>query len=494
MKNLVKPYKTNIPKLIEDYFSIIKHPRKDNLRIIIDLIYTRSQRFKNKTQKAYGFVQIPYSVFINYIPNNNIIKLDIDYLVDNGIIIRNNWFDYNNGEARGYKIAKEYLSSVVKVFISDMKINKRIHDYHLEQREKREKNVQFLKTDFYTSFKIKYQEAIRFVFDLTITGIKDINTQIRYKMNEDEILDLINGEGQYLLHKAAIIKSGAGDVFYSLINRHISYINSIEKINDGYLFFKRNKTNGRLDTNLTSLPSILRPFLVCDSPLYSIDFKSSQPFFLYTEIKDNPSINPDELELYKNLVVSGDSETGLYEFLSEEYKKTNNKIFSRNDAKKMIFKIFYSKNTSFKGLKEFFGKYFPTILRYINSRKVDSHGEFSTNLQNKEAFTVLDSIVPKLKPLDIKPYTIHDSFICKYEDVDVVYNTTVETLKDLYGYCPKLHLDCLTSGAIEDRNDNSEEVDVMDFEEFEFEEYQSDEPSSVTHLPFDKESLKTLLN
>ena len=29
----------------------------------------------------------------------------------------------------------------------------------------------------------------------------------------------------------------------------------INAINDGFLFFKRNDTNGRLDSNLTSLPS-----------------------------------------------------------------------------------------------------------------------------------------------------------------------------------------------------------------------------------------------
>jgi hypothetical protein len=344
-----------------------------------------------------------------------------------------------------------------------MKINKRIHDFRIEEKERKVKNVNFLKTDYYLNFKIKYQQAIEFVYNQSITGIKEILTKIRFIMNDQDILDLINGEGKYQLHKAVITKSICCDQFYQIINRHISYIHCIENINDGFLFFKRNKTNGRLDTNLTSLPSCLRPFLISDSPLYSIDLKSSQPFFLYTEIKDNPNIDPTELELYKSLVVSGDSENGLYEFICDEYKKNHNRNYTRNDAKQLIFKIFYSEITSFKKQREFFSSFFPTILKYIDSKKSNSYKDFSVDLQSIESKTILDTIVPKLKPLQIKPYTIHDSFIVRYEDVDKVYSTTVDTIKELYGYCPKLHLDCITSNSIEDRNDNSEaEIDFFE--------------------------------
>jgi hypothetical protein len=63
--------------------------------------------------------------------------------------------------------------------------------------------------------------------------------------------------------------------------RHASYIYSIEllKMNQTRRFH-RNKTNNRLDTNLTNLYKPLKLFTKGADELIQIDLKNSQPCFL----------------------------------------------------------------------------------------------------------------------------------------------------------------------------------------------------------------------
>lgn len=133
------------------------------------------------------------------------------------------------------------------------------------------------------------------------------------------------------------------------MHRYMIYTTRINAINDGFLFFKRNNTNGRLNTNLTSLPSFLRPFLISSEKLMHLDIKNSQPYFLYTCIKDNQDIDKEELDRFGKLVVDGT----LYEFLTVEYKKQTGYNRTRMQMKKALYKIFFSKVKSFGHLTAF---------------------------------------------------------------------------------------------------------------------------------------------
>jgi len=61
--------------------------------------------------------------------------------------------------------------------------------------------------------------------------------------------------------------------------KKISYMIALSLLKDERLrYFNRNKTNNRLDTNLTNLKSYLKQFIIGD--YVNIDLKNSQPFFL----------------------------------------------------------------------------------------------------------------------------------------------------------------------------------------------------------------------
>lgn len=79
-------------------------------------------------------------------------------------------------------------------------------------------------------------------------------------------------------------------------NKKHFYLKSIAMLEDKrFRFFKRNKTNYRLDTNFTNLKSDLRQFIRGD--FVSIDLKNSQPFILSQLLKTANCFNNDDIPL-----------------------------------------------------------------------------------------------------------------------------------------------------------------------------------------------------
>jgi hypothetical protein len=468
-----KQFKRYVPVLIKNDIEKLDYQRKENLYVIIDLIYSRNSYFKNKTQKEYGYSQIPFASFQSLLNDNTKIQEDIKFLIENNFIKRHDFYDSNNGKAKGYKISPEYLSKCVGITITNPKINKKIGIEIIEMQKRKEKNLEFQQSKYYKTFKLRYDDAMEFILDSTVKEIKKLSILINYSLTTDEIISIINGEDRSKKHKFRIMNSIACSEFFNIMHRYVYRTVLVNRINDGYLYFKRNETNGRLDTNLTSLPSCLRQFIVTDSTLYSIDLQSSQPFFLCTQILSDDSIEEKEKELYKSLTVSGYTGIGLYEYIMKEYEEEFNKPLSRPKAKELIFKIFYSKINSYSNLKKFFAKLFPTISAYINKKKGKNYNEFAKMLQSVESEVVLDNIMKELEQYNIMPFTIHDSFICRLEEVNQVIQTVTEFMTKEYGVCPRLHVDSLINENVTEAELILEDED-MDYDNIEYFNYEDE--------------------
>jgi hypothetical protein len=111
-----------------------------------------------KAQREYSFTEIPLSTFKEYLSDSNKIQQDINYLIDSGYVIRNNYYDYNEGRCKGYKIAEEYVSPKVGITITNPRINAKIKDKIKEMRKKKEKNLELQQKQFFKTFKIKHDE------------------------------------------------------------------------------------------------------------------------------------------------------------------------------------------------------------------------------------------------------------------------------------------------------------------------------------------------
>lgn len=446
MKNQFKRY---IPSKIKDELDQIDYPRKDNLYTILDLIIRKEIYYKNEKQNTYGFTEIPKAQFKELLPSSDNLHDDIEFLIDRGYILRNDFYTIGK-KSKSYRIGSKYLGKTQDVTITNKNINKRILRQIQKAREIKAKRLEFAQSEYFKSFKIDVQGAMKAIQKQTIKELKHLGLTVGLILTDADAVNILENPRESLAHKMKLVHSKKVHQFHNILHRYMLYNIRINAINDGFLFFKRNDTNGRLDSNLTSLPSFLRPYLISSERLMYLDIKNSQPFFLYTLLKNKSEIEPDELNRYAELVLNGQ----LYEFLMEEYHKQKRRELNRKQVKLILCKIYYSKNASFPEYKEFFGNLFPTIMQFIRDTNQKEHKTLAIQLQTMESFTVLDKVMVELQGRGIKPYTIHDGFICKESEAETIKTVFYQELQELYGVAPSLHCDYIDKPEEEDEIDD----------------------------------------
>jgi hypothetical protein len=266
-------------------------------------------------------------------------------------------------------------------------------------------------------------------------------------------------------------------------NQRLNYLTSINHIQDKrFRYFKRNKTNLRLDTNLTNLKSDLRQFIKGD--YVSIDLKNSQPFLLGVLI-DSIINNRDtlcsylhsthlfktygikrikqvlkvhqkqekaemvKLRLFYNSVCRG----SLY----DDFIKCYDDEISRDDAKKIMFKVLFSRNEYYLGYKKTipyendkktFSSVYPFVAEVVKELKRKDHKTLPIYLQRLESYLFIDCIAKELVNNGIIPFTIHDSVIVKRE----YYNRTIDIMNGVF----MKQLGVIPSFEVKNLNDSHE--------------------------------------
>mgnify|MGYP001087813307 CR=1 FL=1 len=211
-----------------------------------------------------------------------------------------------------------------------------------------------------------------------------------------------------------------------------SYLIAINQIYDKRLrYFKRNKTNKRLDTNLTNINKELRQFIIGN--FVSIDLKNSQPFLLIVLLekikiivdyfyKKDLKINDKTikqilnkkgiplcsnndltylikyfgLQCFKSLLIIRKKYNFLFFTNLSNYKKSvikgnfyNEFIsafdnISRDEVKEIMFEVLFSQNTvtinyntfkPFKKDKEIFASKYPVIYDIIEALKANKYNK-----------------------------------------------------------------------------------------------------------------------
>lgn len=272
--------------------------------------------------------------------------------------------------------------------------------------------------------------------------------------------------------------------YESLKDNRLIYYMMLENFHDKrFRYFKRNKTNNRLDTNLTNLKSELRQFIKGDYT--SIDLKNSQPFFLsillINLIKNNRTNRCCMLDLnnivktfgnkaiknilkirqnkenaflanlksFYNEVLTGN----LYEYFKENYK---DEILTRKQIKEIMFKVLFSSNACikngrifypFKKEKEAFASVYPFVIETIEILKSKDNSILPIYLQKIESYIFIDCISKRLVENGIIPLTIHDSVIVPTNKV----NETMSLIKDVFNE----YFNCIPVFDIKKLNQNN---------------------------------------
>ncbi len=134
---------------------------------------------------------------------------------------------------------------------------------------------------------------------------------------ESKVYSYVNNFGQQLLQKMSNQNKYQTILIQNLIGRWLYYI---EQISDGKSWSKVSGKNHRLNSSITNLPKLLRPFLLCNKePLQCVDISSSQPYILssvmqsrfYQETDEGYNLKSIYPELYNELVDNGYIDTSI---------------------------------------------------------------------------------------------------------------------------------------------------------------------------------------
>ncbi len=242
--------------------------------------------------------------------------------------------------------------------------------------------------------------------------------------------DLIQYKDKYYLGNVAEFTKKTLEIILYTYTRNL--MNFYYKL----FYAKRNSTNRRLDTNLTTLPSILlKHFSLNGTPLSSVDSSNSQ-LTIFAGILKNPAIlhdnHSDHFVKYKytedtlnfiNLCESGQ----IYEKLGELLNLT------RKEAKTKMFQIIFSGAKNPAPEKKLFKASFSQVIEIMDGFKITyGDNQFAIMLQTIESDIFIDTIYTELQKRGITAYTKHDSVLYSIKDASQV-EAVVEAAMKQYG-------------------------------------------------------------
>jgi hypothetical protein len=317
-----------------------------------------------------------------------------------------------------YRYTTFYDSRYHTLAVTDPKLIRRLKYYHLKRNQSK-----------------KYPDQNKFIRELTI---------------EPKVFKYISSQG------------------YDM-DKYNYAVGSVTRIMNGNIFYSVDSTSGRYHSNLTNLPSELRPCVrICGQPVLNIDIKNSQPY-LSTLLLTNPGkvarhakdkkfsmfleslqgIEALDVTLYVSLVNSG----CFYEYIWDEFKKYGLTYPSRDEVKRQVFIILFSRNTIYNKAKEIFSVLFPNVYErfcqvkgYNRGGIFENYKRFAILLQRVESYLVLDNILPRIyreHPGTIA-VSIHDSVATSSimtNNKEIVKRVMNEELINYVGISPILKIE-----------------------------------------------------
>lgn len=213
----------------------------------------------------------------------------------------------------------------------------------------------------------------------------------------------------------------SGDLSDIAYNKNLM---SVEEISHKQPYFTEDRY-GRFHTNFTTLKRHIRSeFLKIDGfEVSETDIKNSQPRLLVLLLKETSFDKkcPDEFNRYFDTVKNG--------LIYEEIMA--NSDLNREEAKILIYKVFFGKNFKTCKYSNIFKSIYPEVYKWIVQYKKDDSRILSHRLQLAESNLVYTNICTKIKKeiADIKMFTVHDSiyYPSKFKDaVEVIFFRELE--------------------------------------------------------------------
>lgn len=242
-------------------------------------------------------------------------------------------------------------------------------------------------------------KVYRYKTENAIKLAKELNKEIiRYK-NKYYLADSIEEFKNYKRNELIII-----------------YTKQLFDIENGIIYASRNKTNNRLDSNVTNLKSDLWKYLTLDNEeMIEIDIANAQ-FAIAANIIESD-------ESFKELAISGK----LYKYVSNELNITE------QEAKKLMFRIAFDK---VKEEQDCIRNIFPIFMNSVDTyKKEKGYDLFSNLLQKAESNLMIDNVLYTLLEEGYQVLSVHDSIRCKKSDYEKVLNRILEIFNTINFKC-----------------------------------------------------------
>jgi hypothetical protein len=393
--------------------------QKNKAYHFIDYLMVQSDR---KYGMPYCFTSFSYGLFLE-IFNSKYMKF-VRPLKELGIIDCDEVFSVDGNKPHNYRVHKDY-------FTTDDTTTKVQVAYYSNKYDDSD-GVITKSVDFIKSLYIPY-DGLREALEQKLYDIAVAEYVTNHGIKEESI-KVFDGERHYYIGKDKAIEKATKlgvEVFedggkYFLMDKseykkmklnHIkrSYQTVIENLRTGNIHVGRNRTNNRLDTNLTNMPSCLYNVIAEANNLMQVDAVNSQ-YAILADIMKNEGIESDFIK---------DAQDGnLYENVEEKLN-----LKDRDAAKKGLMQVIFAPSFYGGGFKDGLKKLYPELIAFSDGYKEDKgHNQLAIMLQKFESGMYIDEISNELQQNGVECTSKHDSIICRASDVDVVLDTMKEKM------------------------------------------------------------------
>ena len=223
----------------------------------------------------------------------------------------------------------------------------------------------------------------------------------------------------------------------------------LQSIEDGGWRFSRDRTAQRLHTNITSLKSELRRFMVLGDcqELVEIDIRASQPYLLLGLMRWGKRWNYEGIPSEQSsedwqAFVCGEADP--YTALGEELSESTGQPLTRQEAKEGFMRVLFSHIKQVHPLKTIFAARFPDVFAFVSAVNRFTNRDCAVLLQEYEAAIIIERVAARLTAEQIPLLTLHDALIVGSENMPAVTVIMADELKRTIGIEPVLRVSGFT--------------------------------------------------
>lgn len=200
-------------------------------------------------------------------------------------------------------------------------------------------------------------------------------------------------------------------------------------------YFTHDPKSGRVFNNLTSLPKVMRRYVLLDGqPCAEIDIRNSQPLFmagLYQE-------QSEEARCYAEIVTKGQFYEAIHQASGLPFHSLDRDRLKTSIYSQVLFGRCYPSSALWGG----FQRLFPTLSQIIAESKSQDYRQLPIDLQRLEASAMIGKVVPRLTAeLPNIPFlTVHDSLLLPVQFANRAEEILNRVISETTGLNPSLRI------------------------------------------------------